>query len=110
MGGAVVVVVDEVGVLAADDEEAADSFSSSSTSFAWSAASVDSADETASLSAVVWSVPSVCPAVTCWPGVTLTVATWPATWNEAAASLTGSTLPTTVMEVPMSALVTVASR
>ena len=61
-------------------------------------------------SAVVWSVPNVWPAVTCWPGVTATVATWPATWNEAAASLTGSTLPTTVMDVPMSALVTVASR
>ena len=53
------------------------------------------ADETVSLSAVVSSVPRVCPAVTCWPGVTVTVATWPATWNEAAASLTGSTLPTT---------------
>ena len=71
------VVVDEVGVLA-DDEAEADSFSSSSTSFAWSAARVDSADETASLSAVVWRVPSVCPAVTCWPGVTVTVATCPA--------------------------------
>ena len=40
---------------------------SSSTSLASSALSVDWADETDSLSAVVSSVPSVCPAVTCWP-------------------------------------------
>ena len=111
----VVVVVDDgvlLGVLFVDDGDDAedDSLSSSSTSFASSAARVDSADETASLSAVVSSVPRVCPAVTCWPAVTLTVATCPDTWNEAEASLTGSTLPTTVMEVPMSARVTVASR
>ena len=59
-------VVDEVelGVFADDDgdedeADAADSFTSSSTSLAWSAATVDSADDTASLSAVVSSVPKV---------------------------------------------------
>ena len=64
---------------------------------------MDWAEETVSLSAVVSRVASVWPAVTFCPGVTATVATWPPTWNEAAASLTGSTLPTTVRVVPMSA-------
>ena len=84
--------------------------SSSSTSLASSALSVDSDEETDSLRAVVCSVPNDWPAVTCWPGVAVNVATWPATWKEAAASLTGSTLPTTVSVVPMSARVTLAMR
>ena len=44
-----------LGVFVADAAD--DSFSSSSTSLAWSASSVDSSDDTVSLSAVVWSVP-----------------------------------------------------
>ena len=60
----------EVGVLEAADEDEDDDAalacdSSSSTSLASSAATVDWADETDSLSAVVLSVPRVCPAVTC---------------------------------------------
>ena len=115
-GVVVVVVVDEgvegvaVGVLAAEAEEELVWLSSSSVSLASSAATVDWADDTDSLSAVVSSVPSVCPAVTTWPGVTATVATFPATWNEAEASFTGSTVPTTLSVVPMSARVTVAVR
>ncbi len=65
----------EVGVLAAEAAEELVWFSSSSTSLAWSAATVDWADETDSLSAVVSSVPRVCPAVTTCPGVAVTVAT-----------------------------------
>ena len=49
--------------------------SSSSTSLASSAATVDWADETDSLKAVVSSVPSVCPAETVCPGATAMVAT-----------------------------------
>ena len=74
----VVVVVDdgvEVWVLAGAAAEELVSLSSSSTSLASSAATVDWADETDSLRAVVSSVPSVCPAVTTCPGVTEMVAT-----------------------------------
>ena len=73
-----------------------DSLVSSSVSFASSALTVDWADDTASLSDVVSRVPRVWPAVTCWPTAAVTVATWPATWKAAEASLTGSTVPTTV--------------
>ena len=72
--------------------------------------SVDCAEETDSLSAVVSRVPSDSPAVTCWPTVADTVATLPATWNEAEASFTGSTVPTTVMLCPMFVRVTEAVR
>ena len=113
--GVVVVVDDGVEVAVLDefdefDDVELDSLSSSSTSFASSAATVDWAEDTDSLSAVASRVPSVCPAVTTCPGVTVMVATWPATWNEDAASLTGSTSPTTSSVVPMSARVTVAVR
>ncbi len=93
-----------------DDDALADSLASSSANLASSALRLDWVDDTVSLRAVVSSVPNVSPAVTWAPGVTVTVATWPATWKEAAASLTGSTLPTTVRVVPMSARVTVAIR
>ena len=89
VGVGVVVVVDdgvEVWVLRpsalSSSRSKLASLSSSSTSLASSAATVDWADETDSLRAVVSSVPSVCPAVTTCPGVTVTVATWPATWND----------------------------
>ncbi len=85
-------------------------FSSSSTSFASAALSVDWADDTDSFRAVVSNVPSVWPAVTAAPGAAVKVATCPPTWKEAAASLTGSTLPTTGSVVPMVARVTVAVR
>jgi len=58
---------------------------SSSASLASSAARVDCADATDSLSAVVSSVPSVCPALTCSPGTALSVWTFPPTWNAAEA-------------------------
>ena len=103
-----VVVVDEALAGAFDVVE--DSPLSSCASFASSAFSVDCADDTDSLSAVVSRVPRDWPAVTCWPTVAATVATLPATWNEAEASLTGSTVPTTVMLCPMSARVTEAVR
>ena len=90
-------VLGDVDVLDGVDAAAVDWFSSSSTSLASSALSVDCADDTDSLKAVVSSVPSVSPAVTCSPGVAVRVATCPPTWKEAAASLTGSTFPTTVM-------------
>src|ERR1039458_425869 len=108
-GDVVVVVVgvdDADGVV--DVEE--DWLLSSCVSFASSELRVDCAEETDSLSDVVSSVPIDCPAVTCWPTVAVTVATWPATWKEAEASLTGSTVPTMVMLCPMSARVTVAIR
>ena len=115
--GAVVVVEDdgvEFWLLPADGVVVVvvelDWLSSSSTSLASSAATVDCADETDSLRAVVSSVPRVCPAVTTCPGVTVTVATWPSTWKAAEASATGSTVPTTSSVVPMSARVTVAMR
>ena len=106
--GDVVVVVEEVfdWFWVLDD----DWLLSSWASFASSALTVDCAEETDSLSAVVSRVPSVCPAVTCWPTAAVTVATWPATWNEAEASLTGSTVPTTVMVCPMFVRVTEAVR
>ena len=108
--GAVVVVV-----LAVDDVfvafvAAVDWLVSSCASFASSELRVDWSEETDSPSDVVSSVPSDCPAVTCWPTVAVTVATWPETWKEAEASLTGSTVPTTVMLCPMSARVTVVVR
>ena len=114
VGVVVVVVVEVVGDSASCwtdcsrvlDEAALDWLSSSSTSLASSALRVDSSEDTDSLSAVVSRVPSVWPAVTCWPGVAVTVVTWPPTWKEAAASLTGSTVPTTVSVVPISARVT----
>ena len=57
--------------------EAEVSLSSSSVSCASSAATVDSAEDTASASDVVSSVASDSPAVTCCPTVAVTVATWP---------------------------------
>ena len=91
-----------VGVVVVDDDErdcAADEAvdvcaASSSASLAVSAFTVDCAEETDSFSAVASRVPRVCPAVTCWPTLTATDATCPATWNDADASLTGSTVPT----------------
>ena len=71
---------------------------------------MDSAEETDSVRAVVSRVPSDWPAVTCWPTAASSVATLPETWNETEASLTGSTVPTTVMLWPMSARVTSAIR
>ncbi len=103
----VVVGVDEADGLLAVEE---DSLVSSCTSLASSEFSVDSAEETDSLSDVVSSVPSDSPAVTCCPTAAVTVATWPPTWNEAEASLTGSTVPTTVRLCPISARATVARR
>ncbi len=93
-----------------DEEGELDWLASSSASLAWSASTVDWSDETVSLMAVVSKVPSVWPALTCWPGVTGTELTWPLTPKAAEASLTGSTLPTTVRVVPMSARVTEARR
>ena len=82
VGLVVVVVVEaELGLLLGAAAAAAAAlvwFSSSSTSFASAAFSVDWADETDSLRAVVSSVPSVWPAVTASPGVAVKVATWPA--------------------------------
>lgn len=84
VAGVVVVVVVVVEV----------SLSSSSVSCDSSAAREDWADDNDSLREVVSRVPRTCPAATCWPTVTGTDATCPDTWNEADASLTGSTVPT----------------
>jgi hypothetical protein len=99
-GVVVVVVVVDVDVSA----------SSSSVSCASSDATVESADDTASLSDVVSSVASDSPAVTCSPTAAVTVATWPATWNEADALLTGSTVPTASWVWAIDARVTLAIR
>ena len=65
-----------------EDEEEEDDWValvSSCASLASSESSVSCSEETDSLSDVVSSVASDCPAVTCSPGVTVTEATWPAT-------------------------------
>src|ERR1700719_4706659 len=94
-GAVVVVLAGTDGDGEFDAEE--DWLFSSCTSFSSSALSVDCAEETASLNAVASSVPNDCPAMTCSPTVAAIVATFPATWNEAEASLTGCTVPTMVM-------------
>ena len=93
-----------------EEEEEEDWLASSSASFASSAFTVDWSEETDSLIAVVSKVASVCPGVTCWPGLTLTDVTWPLTPKAAEALLTGSMLPTTVSVVAMSARVTATVR
>ncbi len=70
-----VVVVDDVGEV----DAAEDWLLSSCASFASAALRVDSAEDTDSLSAVVSSVPSDCPALTFSPAATVTVATLPPT-------------------------------
>ncbi len=94
----------------AELDDALDSLASSSASLASSALSVDSSEDTVSLSAVVSRAPNVWPAETCDPGVTVTEVTLPPTWKAGAASFTGATLPTTVSAVAMSARVTSAMR
>jgi hypothetical protein len=84
--------------------------SSSSVNFALSDSRVDWAEETDSLSAVGSSEARTWPTVTCSPTVTLTLATCPATWNDAVASLTGSTVPTTSRLSPTDVRTTVAMR
>ena len=51
---------------------------------------------TASCNEVASSVASVCPAVTCWPRLTATEVTVPATWKLAVSSWAGSAVPDTV--------------
>ena len=105
----VVVVVgvdDAAGAL--DVEE--DWLVSSCTSFASAELTVDCAEETDSPRDVVSRVPSDCPAVTCLAHGRRNRGDFPPTWKEAEASLTGSTVPTTVRLCPMSARATVAIR
>src|ERR1700693_6343753 len=86
-GTVVVVLVGVEGVGELDAEE--DWLFSSCTSFGSSALTVDCAEETASLNAVASSVTNDCPRLYCSPTVAATVATLPASWNDAEASLTG---------------------
>ena len=78
------------------EEDVEDSPDSSWLSLAWAVARVPWASETCCCREVVSRVASDWPALTCWPTVTSTPATVPATWNDAWAWLTGSTVPEAV--------------
>ncbi len=73
-------------------------------------ARVDCAAVRSALSDVVSSQPSVCPAVTCWPGFTATAATDPLTEKATSACCTGVSVPTTCRAAVTFAEVTLASR
>nr|WP_235948662.1 hypothetical protein [Candidatus Frankia alpina] len=62
-------------------------------SFAWAVASVAAAESTAADSAAGSRAARVCPASTCSPGVTATLATVPGTGKVTLAWLVGETTP-----------------
>ena len=96
---------------AADEaDEAVDSLSSSSTSLASSALSVDCAEDTVSLERGRVERAQRLAGGHGLPGRDRDRGHLPPDLEGGAASLTGSTLPTTVSVVPMSARVTLAMR